>query len=150
MRLRSSNLLLSVTIDRLFYYSGDTIHAEILLDNTKGKETCRGVEVQLARYITGEGHDSRNKLINNQQFYEITIIKKENLDLELKVGDKNQFSFDILIPSVDETSYMAKFLTEDEELIMQSWTPTFEGQSISVKYYVYTRLLFENIPYEKS
>lgn len=149
MRLRSSNLLLSVTIDRIFYYSGDTIHAEILLDNVEGKQTCRGVEIQLARYITGEGHDRDNKL-SNQEFYEITIIKKQSLDLELKVGDRNQYSFDIDIPSVDETSFMAKFLTEDEELIMQSWTPTFEGKTISIRYYVYTRLLFDDIPYERS
>ena len=54
------------------------------------------------------------------------------------------------IPSVDDTSFMAKFLSDDEEQILQSWTPTFVGASITVRYFIYTRFLFENLPYERS
>ena len=53
--------------------------------------------------------------MDKQSFAEITVIKYERLGIDLIVGDKNQFSFTIDTPSVDETSFMAKYLNEDEE-----------------------------------
>ena len=45
---------------------------------------------------------------------------------------------------------MPKFVSEDEEMIVDAWTPTHIGHSLHVRYFIYTRLLFETIPYEKS
>ena len=53
-----------------------------MLDNTDGTDTCRGIEVVLGRYITGEGASKINKN-SIHEFFEITVIKRETLDLEL-------------------------------------------------------------------
>ena len=45
---------------------------------------------------------------------------------------------------------MPKYLTPDEELIIQGFTPSFEGKVISNRYFIYARLLFDNLPYDKS
>ena len=50
-----------------------------------------------------------------QSFAEIVIIKHERMNIELAVGDRNQFEFTMDIPSVDDTSFMAKFLSADDE-----------------------------------
>ena len=33
----------------------------------------------------------------------------------LNIGDKNQFGLTFEVPSVDDTSFMAKFMSDDEE-----------------------------------
>ena len=44
---------------------------------------------------------------------------------------------------------MPKFTDPDEEGVVQQWTPTCIGQVLTVRYFIYTRLLFDEIPYEK-
>ena len=43
------------------------------------------------------------------------VIKYERMNIDLAVGDRNQFEFTMNIPSVDDTSFMAKFLSADDE-----------------------------------
>ena len=84
------------------------------------------------------------------EFREVTNVLTVRKDIKLKKGDKNQFEFVIDIPSIDETSFMPKYLTTCEELLVESWSPTCSGASFKVRYYIYTRLFFDNIPIEKS
>ena len=53
-----------------------------------------------------------------QSFSEIVVIKHERLNIDLAVGDRNQFEFTMDIPHVDDTSFMAKFLCADDEQIL--------------------------------
>ena len=92
IKLRRSDLRIYSSVNRIFYYSGDVIEAEVFLDNRDGKEVCKGIEVSLARSIKADGNSNLLKL-EKHAFNEITIIKRERMDLELKVGDRNQFSF---------------------------------------------------------
>lgn len=78
------------------------------------------------------------------------MIKSERQAFTLEVGDRNQYSIDLTAPSIDELSFMPKYLTPDEELIIQGFTPSFEGKVISNRYFIYARLLFDNLPYDKS
>ena len=88
IKLRRSDLRIYSSVDRIFYYSGDVIEAEVFLDNRDGKEVCKGIEVSLARSIKADGNSNLLKL-EKHAFNEITIIKRERMDLELKVGDRN-------------------------------------------------------------
>ena len=74
----------------------------------------------------------------------------EKRDLQLRAGDRNQYGFTFEIPSIDETSFMATFLTRDEDLLNQSWTGTYVGQHFSVRYFIYTRPVFVDMPVEKA
>ena len=112
--MKRTGIICQVSVDRLFYYSGDQIDVQVHLDNTQGKSPCKGIEISLARLIQGDGRN-RNSKMDNQNFSEIVILKHERLNMDLSVGDRNQFGFTIDIPSVDDTSFMAKFLSEDEE-----------------------------------
>ena len=59
-----------------------------MLDNTEGKSACHGVEVALARNISGDGRGRYNRM-DQLSFQEILVLKYERLDMNLKVGDRN-------------------------------------------------------------
>ena len=147
--LKKSYAKVNISVDRTFYYSGDNINVLTYISNEEGELTCRGIELSLARFISCKGCQ-KDKRTTEKKFQEITIIYSQREDIELKIGDRNQYSIDLKCPSIDELSFMPKFLTPDEEMVIQSWTPSFYGKAISVRYFVYLRLLFDDLPYEKS
>ena len=63
----------AVTVDRLFYYTGEKIKVKVKIDNTGGSQNCVGFELALARVISGEGRNVHNRM-DNQEFQEVTNI----------------------------------------------------------------------------
>jgi len=84
-----------------------------------------------------------------QEFREIVTVHTVRKDLKLEAGERNQYELIMDIPSIDETSFMPKYLSPDEEMLLQSWSPTYHGASFKIRYYVYTRALFTNMPANK-
>lgn len=52
--------------------------------------------------------------LETAEFREITKVHTIKKSLLLLPGDKNQFDFDFKLPSIDETSFMPKYLSSDE------------------------------------
>jgi len=50
-----------------------------------------------------------------QKLFEITKVLSLTKSIDLMLGDRNEYSFEVETPSIDELSFMPKFLTPDEE-----------------------------------
>lgn len=83
------------------------------------------------------------------KLHEITIIKQERKNVELFIGDRNEFDYVFQAPAIDQLSFMPKYMDPDEEYVVTQWTPTFVGKVIHVRYYIYTRLLFDGLDYDR-
>ena len=53
--LKQSHAKVQISVDRTFYYSGDSINVLTYISNEEGELTCRGIELSLARYISCKG-----------------------------------------------------------------------------------------------
>ena len=51
LNLGKTGAKLYVSVDRMFYYSGDSIDISVMIDNMNGGPTCKGLEVSLVRFI---------------------------------------------------------------------------------------------------
>ena len=56
--LRSAMTLLRVSLDRTFYYVGDAVTVQLMVDNSQAKLHVSGVELALMRQIEAEGSSS--------------------------------------------------------------------------------------------
>ena len=54
--MKRSNAKAYVSTDRVFYYSGDTIHVKLFINMQQANVNCTGVEMSLGRCIHADGH----------------------------------------------------------------------------------------------
>lgn len=149
VNMKRSGAKVFASVDRVFYYSGDTMNIKVFINMQEAtKMNCTGLEVSLGRSLAIDGYraDKRNQ---PRKLYEITIIKSEKRKIVVNAGDRNEFEIAIKAPSIDELSFMPKFTDCDEEGVVQQWTPTCVGQVVTIRYFLYTRLVFDGLPYDK-
>ena len=147
--IRGSQTLLRVSLDRIFYYTGDTVTVQLMVDNTEGKLHCNGVELALMRQIEAEGNSAydEQKLCKIKELF---VIKSKKIDIKCKKTDKNIFKVKFELPSIDDISWMPNNLSSDEEVTLSYFTPTSLGSCVRVKYFILTRMLYSKLSYEES
>ena len=145
--LRHSSTQVRVSIERIFYYVGDTITVQVQVDNAEGKLHVSGIELALTRSIEAEGpseyHDKKVCTIREQ-----VTLKTHKFDVKCKKADQNIFKLDFELPAIDDVSWMPSNLTDDEEATLSYFTPTTLGQAVKIRYFILTRLLYKKLPYE--
>ena len=147
--LRHSATQVRVSMERIFYYVGDTITVQVQVDNADGKLHVGGVELALMRSMEAEGpseyHEKKVCYIKEQ-----VTLKTHTFDVKCKKTDQNIFKLDFELPSIDEVSWMPSNLSDDQEATLSYFTPTTLGQAVKIRYFILTRLVHKKLPAEQS
>ena len=92
-KLLHSATQIRVSIERIFYYVGDTITVQIQIDNSEGKLHVGGVELALMRTIEAEGpsdYHEKKLCAMREQF----TLKTHKFQIKCKKADQNVFKLD--------------------------------------------------------